>query len=486
MPAHGATHQPCFTFRTHGGETAGGQWIYDHDEPIAMLEHRTIDQPEQELRYFDGNPRPVNLRYLKLAPGTRPLVAGVQMFWVFQHRVLATTELVDVAVEGHGSDRLRMAVVTRDPGGVATSRRAMELTYDPARATYVYDFAAHLDIHSPELFDAHEKVAFEYCDPWYMDTPGPSVPFEGMWPKRYTHLVAELADGTVWQMPLNHMVSAGGVEGALPAPAAMRPDGRFVAALDPGHNPAFQFVGETGPRTSIGVCHWGYDVHFVGHFTRDELWSPVCPRFRILLCPDDEARGLLERATSLPRVTYNGFEELPMYERQTSFARGMHLSKPTPGDTDPWPWLPRGDGHRWERAFGRSDACSLAIRKDTPGASEWFMEREGRGMFTPLWRSCHGLRVTGYMKTENVVGRGSSIALEWGRCNAPERYPYVSSARMVGTNDWTRVTVELRGPNPPDSNAIYIILRQDGAGTTWFDDLEVVPLASAGAKGATP
>lgn len=461
------SHMPKFSFRTHGGVCAGQQWIYDREEPIARFESGIVEQPEQELRYFDGNPRPVNLRELKLAPGGRPLVAGVQLYWVFQHKVLATSELVNVEVEGDGTDCLVMTFITRDPGGVATSRRVMTLTYDPELASYVYDFKCHLDIHSPEVFDRAEQVRFEYCDPWYMDTPGPTVVFPGMWQKRYTYLVAELPDDTVWKMPLNHMATG------IPSPKALKRDGLFLPAYDPGNNPAFQFMGETADRTSIGVCNWGYDIHFGGHYTREELWGPICPHFRILRCPDEKARGMLADAKPVPPVVYEGFEELPTYARRTSFETGLRLTEPSPGDTDPWPWLPVGEGLSWEKGFGRSDSFSLKIRKDTPGPAEWVYDREGDGAWTQPWRSGTGFRVTGYVRTENVVGRGSCIALRWGVYNYPECYPYHCSQKLTGTNDWTKVSVELRGPHPPKSSGAYVILRQDGGGTTWFDDLEV-------------
>ena len=185
-----STHESRFSYRQHGGVCAGDRWVYDHEEPIARFENKIVEQPEQNLRHFNGNPRPVNLRDLKLAPGGRPLVCGVQMYWVFQHRVLATTELVDVNVSGQDTDCLTLTVVTRDPGGVATSTRVLTLTYDPGLASYVYDFMAHLEIHSPESLDHEEKVSYEYCDPWYCDIPGPTVDFPGMWQKRYTHLLA--------------------------------------------------------------------------------------------------------------------------------------------------------------------------------------------------------------------------------------------------------------------------------------------------------
>jgi hypothetical protein len=460
-------HKPAFHFRTHGGVCAGEQWIYDGDEPIAWLEHRLIEQPEQNLRYFDANPKPVNLRDLKLVPGGRPLVAGVQLFWVFKHRVLATSELVGVEAEGDGSERLVLTVITRDPGQVATSHRVLTLTWDEGIGSYVYDFQCQLDIHSPEALDSEAEVAFEYCDPWYVDIPGPSVSFPGMWTKRFSYLIAQQGDGTVWKMPLNHMATG------IPSPRSFRRGGLFLPVFDPGNNPAFEFVGETADRTSVGICNWGYDVHFAAHYAREELCGPLCPHFRIRLCPDDQAQRLLAAAKPVPPVAYKGFEELPLYERRSSFARGLRLNEPTPGDTDPWPWLPEGEGCEWCRDEGRSDRSSLKISKQTPGPAEWLMDREGEGAWTQPWTPDIGFRVSGYVKTRDVQGRGTCLAVRWGVYNYPQRYPYVCSERLVGTNDWTRLTVEIHGPPPPDVSAMFLVFRQDGGGTSWLDDLEV-------------
>lgn len=460
-------HQPIFRFKTRGGVCAGEQWICDHDEPIARFENVLIEQPEQNLRYFDGNPKPVNLRDLKLAPGGRPLISGVQLFWVFQHRVLATTELVNVETRGEETDRFTLAVTTRDSGRVATSRRVLTLTYDNTIQSYVYDFMCHVEIHSPEALDRAEKVSFEYCDPWYVDIPGPTVSFPGMWKKRFSFLVAECANGTVWKMPINHMATG------IPTPQAFKRGGLFLPLFDPGNNPAFEFVGETADRTSIGVCNWGYDIHFIGHYGREELYSPLCPHFRIRLCPDDQARQLLAQAEPVPAVAYNNFEELPLYERKTSFRKGFRLNEPTPGDTDPWPCLPQGEGAQWCKELGRSDRFSLMISKKTPGPSEWVMDREGDGAWSERWTPGIGFRISGHIKTDGVVGRGSCLAVRWGVYNYPERYPYVCSQRLKETNDWTKVSVEIHGPPPPGVSAIYILFRQDGSGTSWLDDLEV-------------
>ncbi|NKB71987.1 MAG: hypothetical protein GKR89_33335 [Candidatus Latescibacteria bacterium] len=459
-------HRPCFSLRTHGGLCAGEQWLYDGSEPIARLQQDPVEQPEQNLRYFDRNLKPVELRQLKLSPGGRPLLYGVQMYWKLPG--LEAPLLQDIDVAGQDSDTLQLAVITVDPGGVYTSRRVLTLTYDGEADSYVYDFQAHLELHSPEVFDLDAEVGFEYCDPWYTDVPGPTVEFPGMWQKRFSHLLAEPAEGPVWQMPINHLATG------IPAPQAFKDGGLLVLGFDPGNNPAFEFVGDTAARTAIGVCNWGYDIHFNARYSRDELYRPICPHFRIRLAADDKVQQLMAEAAPPPPVTYQGLAELPRYERHTSFAHGMRLDQPTTGPLDPWPWMPRGqEGAQWCQNFGRSDNFSLAIKKDNAGPSEWFMDRESDGAWTQPWTRGIGYKISAYIKTENVAGRGSFLAVRWGVFNYPDRYPYICSQKLLGIHDWTRVEVEIHGPPPPGISAICLILRQDGPGTTYFDDLDV-------------
>ena len=464
------SHRSRFDLITRGGVTAGEEWICDGDEPIARLEQVLVEQPEQNLRYFDRNLKPVVLRDLRLAPGGRPLVAGVQMFWNLDGHII-TRELVDVSVEGRGSERLVVTVVTADAGGVATSRRVLTLTYDEALDSYVYDFACHLELASPETIDRPgvARVGFEYSDPWYCDVPAPTVAFPGAWSDHgYTHLLAEPADGPVWQMPLNHLATG------IPAPQSLADGGLFVLADDAGNNPAFEFIGDTAARTSIGVCNWGYDIHFRGNYDREELYRPICERFRVRLCPDDKVAALRAAAPPPPTITYGaGFAELPVYERHSSFARGMKLDEPSPGDLDPWPWQPSGAGAEWCHDCGREDDHSLKVTRTDAGVTEWGYEREGVGAWTQRWRAGTGFRVSVWVRTEGLAGRGACLALRWIMYNQPERHAVRCSDAVAGTTDWTRLSVEIEGPPPPEVNAAEILLRLDGVGSAWFDDIDV-------------
>ena len=81
--------------------------------------------------------------------------------------------------------------------------------------------------------------------------------------------------------------------------------------------------------------------------------------------------------------------------------------------------------------------------------------------------------------TREVVGRGAYLAVRWAIYNEPERYPFICSEKITGTAEWTGVCVEIHGPPSPDSSSICIALRQDGTGTTLFDDLDVQLLEGA-------
>ncbi|HCL28191.1 MAG TPA: hypothetical protein DIC52_07125 [Candidatus Latescibacteria bacterium] len=466
-------HQSRFDVITRGGVTAGQEWICDGDEPIAQLEHVVVEQPEQNLRYFDRNLKPVVLRNLKLVPGGRPLVAGVQMFWNLDGHIV-TSDLLDIIVEGRGTERLTITVITGDPGGVALSRRVLTLRWDEGDASYVYDFTCHLELCAPETFDrpGSENIHFEISDPWYCDVPAPTVAFDGGWSAHgFTRLLAEPADGSVWQMPLNHLATS------IPAPKSFRHEGMLVLADSPGNNPAFEFVGETATRTGIGVCNWGYDVHFSASYERQELYAPICETFRVRRCPDDRVAELLLQAQPVPTVEYAGHRELPRYERQSSFDKPLRLDEPA-GALDPWPWVPAGEGARWCRDLGRSDDNSLQIQRQTTGVTEWRMDREGEGAWTQRWRTTTGFNVHVWVRTDSVSGRGASLALRWILYNQPERHPLLCAASLQGTTDWTRLTAQILGPAPADVSAVEIVLRLDGIGTVWFDDIDVEVLAS--------
>ena len=59
-----AAHKSVFTWRIRG-DANYQQWIYDGENPIAMFDMSTLDEPMQALMMFSAVPRPILLKHLK-------------------------------------------------------------------------------------------------------------------------------------------------------------------------------------------------------------------------------------------------------------------------------------------------------------------------------------------------------------------------------------------------------------------------------------
>ena len=451
--AAAAPHRPVFTWQMRG-DANYRQGIYDGDEPIALLDLSTMDEPMQALMMFGKVPRPILLRHLKLTPGGRPLVEAVQLYW--KSGEVITDQLDGLTVAGAGTDRLTVTFTVKDARNTLTVTRVLTGTYDDALASYVYDFRDQALVHAPERLAGSGAARFEYCDPWLTACPAPSQAFPGAWRGRYRQYVYEAAGGAVVAIPHHHYANSqkGGI--------ALKRDGLFAAVYEPDGNPAIQLLDETAARTAIGICPWGYDIHMNTHF-------------RLFRCPDDQARRLNAAAVAPPPTPADeaGLAEIPMYERVSSFEKGIAVGKPRAGDLDPWGWVPQGEpGPVWDRQSGRTGAHSLKIAKATPGLSSWHAMAEGQGYFTEPWTPCKGYEISVWAKTENVTGPGASIGACYHVPNVPPAWPIACSARLAGSQGWTRLTLRV-GPPPKDTSIMSLHLQQDGAGTTWFDDLDV-------------
>ncbi|MDP2984032.1 MAG: hypothetical protein Q8O92_11975 [Candidatus Latescibacter sp.] len=463
-------HTAKFTWQVRGGAVNPEQWIYDGDIPLAMYEQRVIEQPAEDLMFFNGVPKPPVLRHIRLTPDSGPLVECIQLYWVLISGKLATDQVVNIDVKGSGTDKLTVTFNTRDRGGIADSRRILTLTYDETAGSYVYDFQAWLTFNSADFFRAGTRQ-FEFCDPWLTGCPGPAVSFPGMWERRYQRFVYESGAGIV-SLPINHFTTSlkGGIK--------LKPDGMFVTAYEPDGNPAIQFVGDTAEKSGISICWWGYDIHLGRTITTAEMDKPILAHFRVMNCPNDKAQAMVKEG-KLPAWTPGEWKlgnEYPVYERVSGFARGLALDGVAEGRVDPFPWINIGNGTSWDKTSGRRDSFSLKIDKKDSGLSRWqTYQGDGEGYFAEPFSLSKGFRVSCYVKTEGVSGAGSTMAVQYHVPNFTQEYPVITAKKLTGSNGWTKLDMEV-GPAPELAGCLMIMLQQDGAGTTWFDDLEVTTI----------
>ena len=461
-------HSPRFTWKVLGGVVNPEQWIYDGDIPVAMFEQRYIEQPGENLLFFDGTTRPPLLRHLKLTPNGMPLIEGVQLYWVLIARHVITDKLLDIDIEGQGTDRLTVTFVTEDAHATALSRRVLTLTYDTEKQSYAYDFQCFLDLKSPESYN-DRTTGLEFTDPWLVGCPGPAVKFNGMWERRYQRFIYESGKGGVNAIPINHFTTShkGGI--------TLKRDGLFTAVHEPDGNPAFQFVGDTADKSSIGICWWGYDLHFNRTVTPDETDNTILAHFRIFQCPESKVKSLENQAVmqALKPDEWGGKKEYPVYERNSGFDNGIALNGVYEGDVDPFPWKIVGDGAVWDKTSGRTDSSCLKISRTEAGVTTWeTFQGDGEGYFAEPWTPCKGYRVSCYVKTDSVTGGSSTLAVQYHIPNRTQIHPIYTARKLSGTNGWTKLELEVGSP-PPETGCLMIKFLQDGPGTTWFDDLEV-------------
>ena len=359
-----------------GGDVNYRQGIYDGDNLIAVLDMSTLDEPMQALMVFSKIEKPVLLRHLKLTPDGKPLVEAVPLYWKTGNVI---ANIIDgIAATGNGTDRLTVVFTTKDTFGMMKVERTLTVTYDESLGSYIYDFKDRAVVNFPESLDHNTPVSFEICDPWFTDCPAPSQPFPGMWKGRYSKYAYESKSGEVLGIPHNHYSSP------YKANVELKPDGIFSAVYEPDGNPAFQFMGETAGKIKIGICPWGYDVHFGYKVESAELYNPMTAHFRIFQLPKDKAMAMNKNAVISPLkpTDFNGVSEFPMYEPLSSFEKGVAIVTPHQGEIDPWFWVPQDEkGAVWDRTFGRTGNSSLKIEKDTPGIATWYSPVRGSGIF---------------------------------------------------------------------------------------------------------
>jgi len=485
------------------GTVAGGRFaVYGAKEPPeAYRPEFTLDAEKgifdhgRQIARFDStqmkNCQP-SLRYVVLKPGKQPNIDEIQCYWLQG----TTLKNLKVSAEGQNTDRLAVRFRSEEEQGVYIDERDVVVTYDGEIDSYVYTSEARFIVQKGKSYRTH---ALQFTDPhWiHVGLPGPSLPTgfinemaggASVWPifrpatgwkPLFQFFVYEAADGNVYKVHLDHLVPA--THESLP----LKKDAIYAAVYNPEYgNPAFQFLGDTGPRTTTGICHWGYDIHMSvrpgkpGEYVTLKGGDTVVARFRVFQLPDEKALDLMRRARPKPLPPEEVLRYLaPVFRLHSTFFETMDPYK-TGGDVDPMGWSAFGEvggpctflatsGPVWSTTMGRTDGyCVGCIHPEpahsgwcaTTGTSHWTGTQPARDK---VWK------MTAFIKTKDVEGKGAFVSLQqanWGEKR--------ESKPLTGTNDWTEVSV-LAQPGSGGMGNFYVKLELDGKGSAWFDDVSM-------------
>ena len=436
-----------------------------------------------------------SLDFVVLQRGEPPIIAEIPCFWLTGDKL----ENLQVEAAGEGSDRLTVTFRAEEERGRYVDERVVVVSHDAALNSYVYAFDAKFTVQDGHTYSAD---ALEFFDPHWIGLgfPGPSIPVTAMrsisaeptvWPTRgpaeewkplFQFYAYEAADGNVYKITLNHRVDRR-TQRSLPLK-----DGALLAAVyNPERgNPAFQLLGDTASRTEIEACHWGYDSHMrLRLSTSDDPVTldggdSVTAQVKVFQLPNERAFDLMRRARPRPMPPEEILDSFrPAFRLHSRFEESSDPYK-TGGDTDPgyWevfrperkPWnFLSTRGPVWSTSMGRDDKYCVGSVHPKPKLSGWTAVTgvsQWTGLAPPrdkVWK------VSAFIKTEAVNGKGAFIAVEQNEIGARESRP------LTGTHGWTEVSL-LAPPGWGDKGNAHLHLRLDGQGSAWFDDvrLEVV------------
>lgn len=119
-----------------------------------------------------------------------------------------------------------------------------------------------------------------------------------------------------------------------------------------------------------------------------------------------------------------------------------------------------------ENAF--SIPSSARIRRH---GSEPFGSLQQEIIVHPLWHN-KTVRLTGWLRGDGISGAGGALTLRAdGGSGQILDWNFMENARVKGTQDWKRYTIELKIP-PSTFSLIVCVMLEDG-GTLWADDLSI-------------
>lgn len=424
---------PQFSLRTWHDR----QWIFDRQEPIALLDRAALILWEVKLRR-----------------GYRPMLYW-ELFWKQYDGVHNYSDKLDkLEVLKQDGPELQLAWESQDPAKRITTSAAMSVTLDPQLDSYAYDVKTRFVVNPGKTW-RDSADGLEYCNLIPYNVVGPAT--EGQsndWPWWYQWVVYSEADGSPAKHPLSHN------RGQYVHP---KPDGGYFGYVGNNPvNPIVYFQNPTDPALKgyAGLCHWAHDIHFRYLPNTSGFEMPAGTthhaRYRVVGIDGPKSQTLLAASKLHPYFAEK--EEYPVYcAGLNTFQKSRKREEPQRENA----WR----GGTWDRQTGHGDQASLRLEAQQPGKVQSVVEIGGSHFSEPIRAGQYTL--TAWVKTRDVEGEGATIGLQ---LIYPEDKPIYSAQRLKGSSDWQplRLTADL-----PQRAAVRIILELAGKGTAWFDDVEV-------------
>jgi hypothetical protein len=271
----------------------------------------------------------------------------------------------------------------------------------------------------------------------------------------------------------------------LPVPRTMLQGKYFYGFfLSPGESMYFPDAREGGWQstllsavgdTYIEICWSWYDIHNCVENSVPRVGN--CESFTIsqswLYTTTDAEHdvSLIDGAVEVEWQDIPNYQ-LPLFSTNNTFETQF-------GGTDwQYAWWKSSYDCTMDAEIGHDGAGSVKIEKATGGEASWYTE--GVWGFPYSFDDVQGktYRVSGYIKTENVVGEAYIANIQYQHAT-PDDNTVTRSESVTGTSDWTYVTFTFTAQERQTADGKtqrcidHFFLTLNGTGKVWFDDVKI-------------
>ena len=453
LSATGAQHKPNFRWVKGGATGAYKTLAYDH----------TLYDGDTAIGYFWQ--KTLSFHEYRLVPGSvcgrpRNQTHGISLYAQNQYWGGETIDVKDLAVDTADPARFVMTVHLgqrrRDEKADALDIRSrLAVTWDATLGCYAWTVTKKMTVLGGRVL--HDKY-IEFEDTYFDG-------ISSLGTQRYHWFVRKSPDGTHYKMPLNNDKSTDKQNWRYAK------DGFWVACLTRRMNPATEWLEGHTKDLNTEICWLYQDLHSYWRpdSGRFKVGDTKTVRYRFVNYPYAKAKAILDasRFRDLPNDPLTEFpvREWPLTKFDKNAYRATQLGI--------YPWcpstrwdecLPRDYDPKctWDKTTGFDDRFSLKIDATDGGLHTWRCTSVDYQPSIPIKGAS---RFTFRVRTQDLKGHARLVYR-----NISPRTPPVMSPPVTGTNDWTKVVLDV-----PDgywrgrTSDLYFEVR--GPGTAWFDNL---------------